>query len=143
MKPISRLICLSLLGCTVFSCAKKFVDKPEPLLSEETMIDIYYEIALLNSLRTITPAELQKAEIQTMPYIYRKFDIDSLTLTRNTNYYVSQPDVFSSIYDSVLTRVRRNSARVDTLRTRSEQQLDSSTVNRQPETMPAQKGSGR
>jgi hypothetical protein len=124
MKLLNRIGRLFLFLLLLGSCAQDFIRKPDRFLKQETMVDIYYELAVLNSLRTITPAEMQSSGIQSMPYIYEKFGIDSTVLMQNTEYYISRPDVYAAIYDSVLARVRRNAARVDTLRTQREQQSD-------------------
>ncbi len=124
MSVLNRISCLFLISLLMSSCAQDFIRKPDPFLKQETMVDIYYELAVLNSLRTITPAEVQSSGIQSMPYIYEKFGIDSTVLMQNTEYYISRPDAYSAIYDSVLARVRREAARVDTLRTQKEQESD-------------------
>lgn len=131
MKSLVLRFLVLLLSVFVVACGRNFVEKPDPLLKQETMVDIYYEIALLNSLRTIAAPEIARADIQTMPYIYRKFGIDSLTLTRNTDYYVSRPEQYTAIYDSVLARIRRNTKIVDSLRKSTPATSDTTRILRQ------------
>lgn len=128
MRSILHCLAVFLLVLCIASCAEEFVEKPEPLLDKETMVDVYYEIAMLNSIRTIVPGELQKYQLESMPYVYAKFEIDSVTLMENTAYYVSRTDEFTEIYDSVLARVRRNTAIADSLRKVGEGKIDSTKV---------------
>ena len=93
-------ISLMLLGC-----AEKQVSRPENLIPKGRMIDILYDIALLNAIDGTYPKALERNEIRVMEFVYEKYGIDSLQLAKSDLYYASRPDEYQEIYSTLEDRI--------------------------------------
>ncbi|MCM4155407.1 DUF4296 domain-containing protein [Gramella sp. AN32] len=88
-------------------------EKPPNLISEAKMVDILTELALIQSARNYNKFKLEQTGIHTETYLYEKFNIDSLQLKENIQYYSSQYLTYDRIYDSVHNRIQRIKDKAD------------------------------
>ena len=100
-----KLLRIFLVLVLVISCAEKVVERPENLLPKEKMIDIYYDLALLGSVGSVNTSVLSTNGVQTMPYIFKKYSIDSLQLVQSDLYYASIPLEYQGMYEEVESRL--------------------------------------
>lgn len=83
-----RLLILLLSVFVLVACDKSFKDpKPENFIEKEVMEDIMYDIKLLSAARSKNFKLLKDNNVNSSAYIYNKYDIDSLTLRQNIDYY--------------------------------------------------------
>lgn len=94
-------------------CSEKVAEKPDNLIPEEQMIDIFYDLALLEAIRTQRPVTLQQADIQPTTYIYRKYKIDSLQFVNSNRYYASDLESYKKMYQEVSNRIESNKRAID------------------------------
>lgn len=85
----------------LFSCTEEVVKKPEDLIPEEQMVDIYFDISLINAARNSGYDKFKEHGIDSRDYLYKKFGIDSVRLGRSAEYYTSVPLVNERIYTRV------------------------------------------
>lgn len=95
------------LFCGLLSCAEETIKKPEDLIPKEKMTKILYDLAILNSARSINPSVLDNNDIEVMPYIYKKYGIDSAQFVNSDIYYASRPLDYEAIYGKVSSRLER------------------------------------
>ena len=91
----------------VVSCSKNPVPKPDNLLDEETMINILYDISLLQAIDGSMPNKLMEQEIKMDQYIFEKYKIDSTTYRQNQLYYAGDARKYKKIYKKVLERLEQ------------------------------------
>ena len=92
----------------VFSCQDSgLIDKPENLIDELTMENIIYEAIMMDVMSTFKPKNKKFIGIIGSPYLFLKYNIDSLQLARSNEYYTKNPKVMSKIYKKVLMRMER------------------------------------
>lgn len=91
----------------VVSCSKNPVPKPDNLLEEETMINILYDISLLQAIDGSMPNKLMEQEIKMDQYIFEKYKIDSTTYRQNQLYYAGDARKYKKIYKKVLERLEQ------------------------------------
>lgn len=89
-------ICLSLL-----SCSTPAVEKPDPFIEKEQMINILYDISLLNAVSNSKKDYLKQRGIVPIKTVYQWYGVDSLSISRNDVYYASKPKVYREIYKRV------------------------------------------
>ena len=89
-----------------FSCAEKLMDKSENLISEEKMIEILNDLALVNAAKTANVAILRKHDINPTNYIFEKYNIDSLQFVESDRYYASIPEEHEAIYVAVEAKLK-------------------------------------
>lgn len=104
MNKILRIAILGLL-ISFTSCKNKAVEKPDNLLSEDKMIDIIYDIAILQAAENYKPINLSDAGVKVNNYIYKKYNIDSTTYYQNHKYYASDVNNYKKIYKKVLEKI--------------------------------------
>ena len=85
MNKILRIAILGLL-INFTSCKDMAVEKPDNLLPEDKMIDIIYDIAILQAAENYKPINLSDAGVKVNNYIYEKYNIDSTTYYQNHKY---------------------------------------------------------
>ena len=77
------------LSLFVFSCSKNPAPKPDNLLDEEVMVDIIYDISILQATDGSMPYKLTEHNIKMDQYILDKYKIDSTTYRQNQKYFVN------------------------------------------------------
>jgi hypothetical protein len=91
----------------VVSCSKNPVPKPDNLLDEETMINILYDISLLQAIDGSMPNKLMEQDIKMDQYIFEKYKIDSTTYRQNQLYYAGNARKYKKIYKKVLEKLEQ------------------------------------
>ena len=101
----------------LFSCQDSaLIEKPENLLDELTMENIIYEAIMMDVMSTFKPKNKKFIDIMGSPYLFLKYNIDSLQLARSNEYYTKNPKVMSKIYKKVLMRMERNKDSIDNIK---------------------------
>ena len=109
--------CILLVIVLVVACGKKIVQEPENLIEKEKMIAIYYDLAIYNSIRSTNPASLKENNIdEVMPYMFKKYGIDSLQYVNSDKYYASIPLEYQLMYEEVESRLLAASEMYDEAR---------------------------
>ncbi len=96
---------IALVLVVLFSCNEKLIEKPENLIAQETMTNILYDLAIINAAKSSSVKILQQNNIETMDYIYKKYNIDSVQFVRSDSYYASIPATYFDIYNAVESRL--------------------------------------
>lgn len=100
------------LATLVLSCNNTGIEKPNNLLDEDQMVDIIYDLSLLDAIRSqnigmhnLTPTAKQ--------LLKDKYKIDSLTFAKNSQYYASDVTKYKEIYDRVKIRLDRENEKIN------------------------------
>ena len=104
MKIKLSIILLFLLS---ISCNSNAVKKPENLIEREKMVDIIYDLSILEAAKSQKPIVLEQYQIQSNSYVYKKYQIDSLQFANSVKYYATDFENYHTIYDSVNKRIER------------------------------------
>lgn len=107
-KSISLLAILALLGCK-----EDLVKKPDRLIEKSKMMDIMYDLALLEAIKYQNPAVLDSNQIRPKQFIYKKYKIDSLQLAQNNVYYASDYKSYKVMFESVVKRIANEKKRAN------------------------------
>lgn len=99
---MKRLIYI--LICVFFSCnsAIEKPKKPGNLISEEKMVDIMYDVFLLNSAKGVNKRILENNGVFPEQYVFEKYKIDSAQFANSNNYYAYD----TKTYESILNRIK-------------------------------------
>ena len=93
---------------TAISCSKNPVKKPERLLEEEVMVDIIYDVSLLQAIEGAYPNKLIEQNIKPNQFIFEKYQIDSVMYKENQLYFAADSRVYKRIYKKVSERLDQN-----------------------------------
>lgn len=95
------------------SCGEKLIEKPDNLIPEKKMALILYDLAIIAAAKSSNSAILIENNIETMDYIYDKYDIDSVQFVKSNGYYASLPTVYEAIYTTVNTRLQEEKKKLE------------------------------
>ncbi|QEE49064.1 DUF4296 domain-containing protein [Flavobacterium alkalisoli] len=104
-----------LFALVVLAACNKGPEKPQNFIEEDKMEDILYDVALLQSMSSFAPGVLHDNDITVNDYLYKKYDMDSLTFTENHTYYASDFERYQKLMERVTDRLRAEKTEVDTL----------------------------
>ena len=76
--------------------------KPDNLIPEDKMVEIMYDVFLLNSAKGINKIKLEENGVLPEKYIFEKYQIDSLQFANSNNYYAYD----TKTYESILNRIK-------------------------------------
>jgi hypothetical protein len=107
-----------LVGLFLNSCYQvEKPEKPENLLSEDQMVNLLVDMALMSSAKGINKRKLENNGIIPNEFIYKKNNIDSATFALNNDYYVFNVNQYKAIYVRVkdsLTKLRDHYKAINT-----------------------------
>ena len=91
----------------LLSCGEKIIKEPENLIPQEKMALILGDLAILNSAKGVSPKVLKDYDIDLMPFIFEKHNIDSTQFVQSDLYYASIPLEYQTIYEAVEERLEK------------------------------------
>lgn len=121
MKTNSKYL-LGLFLMLFLACKQSGVKKPAKLIEEEKMVDILYDLSILDAIISTNPAVLEDNGIDMHTYIYKKHKIDSLQFVENNTYYASDFKKYKKMYEAVEKRIDDNKKAADSLLKKKQQE---------------------
>ncbi|WP_320816141.1 DUF4296 domain-containing protein [Flavobacterium sp.] len=100
-----KKILYTIILFALFACNDNPVQTPKNLLDEEVMVDILYDIALLQAADGYVPEKLTANNIKINSFIYSKYKIDSVTYYQNHKYYAGNVRKYKKMYKEVISRI--------------------------------------
>ena len=108
-----KQILFLLVSLLVLSCTNNPVPKPDNLLDEKVMVDIIYDISILQATDGSMPYKLTEHNINMDQYILDKYKIDSTTYRQNQKYYAANARKYKKIYKKVIERLEQEKIKVE------------------------------
>jgi len=94
IKQFSFLILL-LIVSSCFTIKKP--EKPEQLISEDQMVNVLIDMAIMSSAKGVNKSKIEKNGIIPDHYIYKKNNIDSMTFAQSNAYYAFDIKKYNAI----------------------------------------------
>ena len=111
-----RKIILFLAIAIVFvSCKEEVVPKPKQLIAQDVMVDIMYDLTILEAIKNQNPASLDTFKINSRAYIFKKYKIDSIQYAKSNIYYASDYNEYKSMFEQISKRLEVKTQSVDSL----------------------------
>lgn len=100
MKKVCFVLGLFLL---LMSC-EKAIEKPNNLIAKDKMIDILYDLSLLEAIKSqnIGGGISNKSA---NAFIYKKYKIDSTQLSQSNKYYATDVEAYKKMFETVKQRL--------------------------------------
>ena len=105
---------LSVIALLV-SCKQEVIDKPEQLIERDVMVDIMYDLSILEAMKYQNPTTLDTFKINPREYILKKYKIDSLQFAKNNVYYAADYKGYKLMFEKVTKRLDDNKTKIDSL----------------------------
>lgn len=90
----------------LFLSCQETIEKPDKLIEKPVMVDIIYDLSLLEAIKTNNNLLMQNLNVEA--FIYKKYKIDSLQLVQNSRYYASDVANYKKMYEEVAKRIEEN-----------------------------------
>ena len=87
------------------SCKKELVKEPAKLIEKEKMIDIIYDLSLLEAIKYQQPLSLDSVESNPTKFVFRKYKVDSLQFAKSNMYYAADYDSYKEMFDEINARL--------------------------------------
>ena len=100
---------------TFLGCKEDVVKQPKHLIEKSKMVNIMYDLALLEAIKYQNPAVLDSNQIHPKQFIYKKYGVDSLQLAQNNVYYASDYKNYKIMYEEVVKRIEKDKNRAKAL----------------------------
>lgn len=112
---MKKLISLLAIISVFVSCREEVVKKPNRLIEKEVMLNIMYDLSLLDAIKYQNPASMDTFEINPKKYIYKKYKIDSLQFAKSNTYYASNYEEYASIVVQLEDRLNKKKKEIAAL----------------------------
>ncbi|MFD0932747.1 DUF4296 domain-containing protein [Psychroflexus salinarum] len=77
------------------------VEKPDRLLNKSEMIDLLYDMVLLDAAASVNDKKLEDLDVEMLEFLSKKYNIDTTDLKQNILYYNLEFDQNLEIYEKV------------------------------------------
>jgi hypothetical protein len=112
MKKIILFLVVFIFG---ISCNKELVKEPKSVIEKEKMVDIMYDLALLEAMKVENPALMDSMKFTSNQYIYKKYKIDSVQFAQSNIYYAADYEEYEKMYNQIKTRLENEKTQVNVL----------------------------
>ena len=102
-----KIIYIFALLLIVVACKKNIVPKPDKFLDEKQMESLLYDLAVLESMKVSQAQMLDSLQFNSQQFIYKKYQLDSLSLAQNMVYYASLPKDYDRIVKKVEEKLKK------------------------------------
>lgn len=97
------------------SCKKEVVKKPNRLIERDKMINVMYDLSIVQAIQIQDPNSLVKYNIIPNKYIFKKYKIDSLQFAQSNIYYAADFKGYKIMFDEISSRLNSNKSILETL----------------------------
>ncbi len=94
------------------SCKDSPVKTPENVIDENKMVDILYDLSLLDAIKTQGFGSQQNYPT-TVQFLKNKYKIDSVTFANNVKYYASDIANYKKMYEKVKDRLNEENLKLN------------------------------
>ena len=97
------------------SCKKELVKQPAKLIQKEKMIDIMYDLSLLDAMKYQNSISLDSVETDPVKFILKKYKVDSLQFAQSNMYYATDYEAYKEMFDEIGKRLSVNQRATDSI----------------------------
>ena len=124
---MQRIYIITLL-LFLFSCGEKVIDTPEDLIPKEKMIDMLYDLSIINAAKGTNPKVLEENSVEPTEFLFKKHGVDSLQFVKSDLYYASIPSQYKAIYEAVSNRLENDKEKIEEERKRKNDSTQKSSI---------------
>ena len=104
---MKNLVLIILVLFLSVSCKKELVKEPANLIEKQKMLDIMYDLSLLEAIKYQNPLVLDSNETSPTKFIFRKYKVDSLQFTQSNMYYAADYNSYKDMFDTINARLEK------------------------------------
>lgn len=96
-------------------CKKELVKEPKRLIERDKMVNIMYDLSLLEAMKIENPALMDSIKYTSNQYIYKKYKIDSVQFAQSNIYYAADYKEYEKMYNQIKARLDKEKNKVNSL----------------------------
>lgn len=112
---MKKIILILAVLALFISCKEEVVQKPERLIEKDVMLDVMYDLAVLEAIKYQNPVSLDTFKINPRDFIYKKYKIDSLQFAKSNVYYASDYEDYKLMFEQITKRLDASKKSADSL----------------------------
>ena len=97
------------------SCKDEVVQKPERLIEKDVMLNIMYDLSVLEAIKYQNPVSLDTFKINPRDFILKKYKVDSLQFAKSNVYYASDYEDYKLMFEQITKRLGASKKSADSL----------------------------
>jgi len=105
-KSFFLVLLLSIVACN------QVVEKPDNLIDEDQMVDMIYDISLLDAVKNQGVVS-QVTYPTTSQFLKSKYKVDSLTFAKSSQYYAADYKKYKKMYEEVKQRLEEETKKIN------------------------------
>ena len=99
---------------TLFTgCKDDAISKPDGLIEEDKMVAIFYDLAIIEGMKSQNPSDFQS--FRSNDFIYKKYKTDSITFAKSTKYYSSDITNYKKMLNEVSQKIESQKKNIDSI----------------------------
>jgi|GEM_PF-1820845 len=102
---MKKYLLTSLAGLLLCAC-QDTVRKPDRLVDENKMVDILYDLYVIEGIRQSNPSSFLERHLEPSEYVLRRYGVDSLQFVQSDHWYAADTDRYKNLYKKVLDKVQ-------------------------------------
>ncbi len=126
---MKKVFFILMLGCMFFACKDEIIEKPKKLIDQKTMVEILYDLTILDALKANQSSILTDNNIDPNQYIYQKYNIDSLQFVQNNKYYAADVKAYKKMYEIIEKRLEEQTILNDSILKKTKQPISTKKQN--------------
>ena len=95
-------------------CGNSVVEKPNNLIDDDVMIDIFYDLAIIDAGRN-TSYHNGISTFEANDFIFKKYQIDSLTFAKSSKYYAADVAKYKRMFKIVKDKLNDKKTEIENL----------------------------
>ncbi len=112
---MNKIILCTLVLIILTACEKELVKKPKRLIEREKMVNIMYDLSLLEAMKVEQNSLIDSIKYTANQYIYKKYKIDSVQFVESNIYYAADYKDYEKMYNEIKVRLQNEKKLVDGL----------------------------
>ena len=96
-------------------CKKELVKEPKRLIERDKMVNIMYDLSLLEAMKIENPTLMDSIKYTSNQYIYKKYKIDSVQFAQSNIYYAADYKEYEKMYNQIKARLDNEKNKVNSL----------------------------
>jgi hypothetical protein len=112
---MKKIMSFFIILIVLVGCKKELVKEPKHLIEREKMINIMYDLSLLEAMKVDNPALMDSFKINSNQYIYKKYKIDSVQFAQSNIYYAADYKEYEKMYNQIKARLDKEKTHVNSL----------------------------
>jgi len=99
----------------LIGCKKELVKKPNHLIEKDKMVNIMYDLSLLEAIKNQNYSSADSLKINSNEYIFKKYKIDSLQFAKSNIYYAADYKEYQKMFEQIKTRLNKNKSQLESV----------------------------